>query len=73
MLAQITIDASAWGEAINTLGPFLGVAALLAIWQLVVVRKVENRKVRTWLLCGSSVVIIGACLVALLVGFANAN
>ena len=73
MFAQITIDAAIWTDAITTLGPFLGVAALLGLWQIVVVKKFENRKVRTWMLCGSSVLIIAACTVALVVGFINSN
>ena len=73
MFAQITIDAAIWTDAITTLGPFLGVAALLALWQIVVVKKFENRKVRTALLLGSSVVIIVACVAALVVGLLNSN
>jgi len=71
MLAHITIDPVPWSDAITTLGPFLGVAAVLAIWQLIVVTKIENRAIRTWMLCGSSVVILAACGIALLVGFLN--
>ena len=70
-LAQITIDVSGWQDAFTTLGPFLGVAAGLALWQLYVVGKIESRPLRTWLLCGSSVLIIVAAGVAILVGFLN--
>ncbi len=73
MLAQITIDVSGWQDAFATLGPFLGVAALLALWQIYVVKRIESRPLRTWLLCGSSGVIIVACTLALVVGFLNSN
>ena len=73
MLAQITIDASMWGDAFSTLGPFLGVASVLAVWQLYVVRKIESRKLRSYMLCGSSILILLACLMALVVGFLNTN
>ncbi len=73
MLAQITIDASMWGDVFSTLGPLLGVAAVLAIWQMYVVRKFENKKMRTSMLYGSSVLILLACLLALVVGFYNSK
>lgn len=70
-LAQITIDVSGWQDAFSTLGPFLGVAMLLAVWQLYVVKRIESRPLRTWLLCGSSILIIIAAGAAILVGFLN--
>ena len=73
MLAQITIDASVWGDVFSMLGPLLGVAAVLAIWQLYVGRKFDNKKVRTYMLYGSSGLILLACLMALVVGFLNSN
>lgn len=72
-LAQITIDVAGWQDAFATLGPFIGVAALLAVWQLYVVKKISNRTARTWLLCCSSGIIIIACTLALVVGFLNSQ
>lgn len=73
VLTQITIDVAGWQDAFATLGPFLGVAALLAVWQIYVVKKFTNKKLRIRLQCGSSVVIIIACTLALVVGFLNSQ
>jgi len=71
MLAQINIDIAVWQDALAVLGPFLGVAAGLAVWQIYVVKKFDNKRARTWLLVASSALIMVACLVALAVGFIN--
>lgn len=68
---EININPAAWLEAFTVLGPFMGVAAALAMWQLYVVRRVDNRVVRTWLLCGSSTLILIACALALVMGYIN--
>ena len=67
--AASALGPTAWVEALSTLGPFLGVAAMLAVWQLWVIQRIDNRRLRTWMICGSSVLILGTCLFALMVGY----